>query len=509
VTVPVQWRNCIPRPVDTQRIGEEFDRRRQSKLPSPAALHALAKTFTLASEPIDVLVSSVAAIMCSAPDRINEVLHLEVDCEVTEKIPSSGELAYGLRWRPSKGAEPTVKWLVASMAPVVRQALANLRRLTAEARAVAGWYEAHPGQLYLPPHLEHLRRRTHLTGDEINAILFAEGAPPDSIWSWCRFQKVAVVVSRRQRTVGFKDLQRAVLAMLPRGFPVVNRERGLKYGDALCVMLRNAANPTKATYRCVVEPVQQSTIADGLGARSRFGFKSIFDRLGFLEDDGTPIRIRTHQFRHYLNTLAQRGGLSQLDIAKWSGRADVRQNGAYDHESARDVLACLPDGVQDEMQMFQPVPRNEEGMPVLRAHFSLAPGVAVHTTPFGYCVHDFTMLPCQLHRDCLNCDEQVCVKGDAFREMNIRRQREETRALLAEAMAAKADDVAGADRWVEHQKLTLARLDELCALFDNPSVPKGAVVRARVAPASRIEEARRARLTMSADRSQHALERTT
>jgi len=245
----------------------------------------------------------------------------------------------------------------------------------------------------------------------------------------------------------------------------------------------------------VIEPIGHGTIARGLGSGSTLGFRSVFDELGFVEDDGSPIRIRTHQFRHYLNTLAQMGGLSQLDIAKWSGRTDISQNAAYDHESDRDVLARLTDGFQEQMQLCKPLTGHEERTPIRRTDLRLAPGVAVHTTPFGYCIHDFTMLPCQLHRDCLNCDEQVCIKGDAFREMNIRRHREETRALLAEAMAAKADDVAGADRWVEHQKLTLARLEELCAIFDNPSVPNGAVVRARVLPASRFEQARRARLT--------------
>ena len=35
---------------------------------------------------------------------------------------------------------------------------------------------------------------------------------------------------------------------------------------------------------------------------------SIFERFGYVEKDGAPIRVRTHQLRHYLNTLAQAGG---------------------------------------------------------------------------------------------------------------------------------------------------------------------------------------------------------
>ncbi len=93
-----------------------------------------------------------------------------------------------------------------------------------------------------------------------------------------------------------------------------------------------------------------------------------------------------------------------------------------------------------------------------------------HTTEFGYCIHDFSMLPCQVHRDCLNCSEQVCIKGDAVREANVRRHRAETQQLLEEAMTASANRYAGANRWVVHQEQTLARLDQLCAIFDDPNI---------------------------------------
>lgn len=122
------------------------------------------------------------------------------------------------------------------------------------------------------------------------------------------------------------------------------------------------------------------------------------------------------------------------------------------------------------------------------------------TTEFGYCVHDFSMLPCQLHRDCLSCPEQVCVKGGVVREANVRRLRNETRQLLAEAVAAESDQYNGANRWVDHQRQTLARLDGLCAIFDDPSIPPGTVIQAAKAPgASRLEQAAGDRARGTAD----------
>ncbi|PPD11976.1 hypothetical protein [Methylophilus sp.] len=66
------WRSPIKRPIDTVRVGKEFDLRRAEKLPSEAALDALPKIFNLATDPKDVIYSSIGAILCSAPDRIDK-----------------------------------------------------------------------------------------------------------------------------------------------------------------------------------------------------------------------------------------------------------------------------------------------------------------------------------------------------------------------------------------------------------------------------------------------------
>ncbi len=74
ITIPVRWRNFIKRPGDTVRVGKEFDKRRADKMPTQAALDALPEIFLRATEPVDVIVSSVAALLCASPDRISEVL---------------------------------------------------------------------------------------------------------------------------------------------------------------------------------------------------------------------------------------------------------------------------------------------------------------------------------------------------------------------------------------------------------------------------------------------------
>jgi hypothetical protein len=495
LAVPARWHSPAQRPSDTARVGAEFDKRRAEKLPSPTALSALANIFHLAKEPFDVLLSSIVAILCSAPDRVSEVLYLEADCEVSQVIPSSGEAVYGLRWRPAKGADPMVKWIIPSMSDVVRQAISNIRKLTEPARVVAKWYEMHPAALYLPPHFEHLRSFDRLSLKIVSQILFAGTSNPQSSWVWCRQNGVPILgVKRGEATCKFADLERAVIANLPDGFPWADRAQTLKYSEALCVTQRNMMQERKARFWGLIDLLNHGHIADGLGARSKYGIRSLFDRFEFTEDDGSPIRLRSHQFRHYLNTLAQAGGLSQLDIAKWSGRKDVRQNGDYDHQSDRDVVARVRSMMGDSTKARGYIATVPLSTLVHRDEFARLKIPTAHTTEFGFCIHDYSMLPCQLHRDCLNCNEQVCIKGDVTREANIRRHRAETQQLLEDALAANRDQYAGANRWVAHQQATLTRLNELCAILDDPNVPAGAVIQpSKVVPASRIEQAADAR----------------
>ncbi|TVT85921.1 hypothetical protein [Pseudomonas sp. H3(2019)] len=88
---------------------------------------------------------------------------------------------------------------------------------------------------------------------------------------------------------------------------------------------------------------------------------------------------------------------------------------------------------------------------IARDQFATLEIMTAHTTDLGYCLHDFSMLPCQLYRDCLNCDEHVCIKGDVVREQAIRRHRQETQVLLAKALQALGEEGVGANRWVDHQ----------------------------------------------------------
>lgn len=472
---PLSWRSPINRPLDSIRVGPEFDKHRSEKMPSQAALEALPKTFQIATQPNDVLFSSIAAILCSAPDRINEVLLLTENCEVHYKT-SDGKDAYGLRWQPAKGADPMVKWIIPSMAPVVAEAIAKIRRLTEGARRIAKWYELNPQKLYLPQHLEYLRSQEFLTMDEVNQVILLDKGATSFSGLWCSANNVLLIKNGRKVCARFADVERAAISQLPAGFPLLNAEMGLRFSEALIVVRRNELHSAKGTFGCVIEPVNITQVNTALGAKSQHGCESIFERFGFTEPDGSPIRVSTHQFRHYLNTLAQTGGMSQLDIAKWSGRLDVRQNEAYDHVTADQMVAKIRESIGDQTLMFGPLAKLPKNIPISRDEFARLKIPTAHTTDFGFCVHDYTMMPCERHADCINCNEHVCVKGDEGKTLSLRRRLEDAKQLLSRAMEAMTQGYYGADRWMEHHQKTVQRLTQLTEIFDNPAVAIGSVI---------------------------------
>lgn len=488
--IPLHWRNPIPRPKEGTRVGPEFDERREESLPSQAALDALPKVFRCATEPTDILVSSVAAMLCSAPDRINEVLLLPLDCEVSVPRPKRDDEAYGLRWWPAKGANPMVKWIVPTMADVVKEALERIRRCTEAAREVAKWYEENPTCIWLPEPRRLLRQNEFLSMNEVADVLWGNHDVRGSGLSWCKDNDVPLVKDGQRFFARFTDVETAVVRQLPADFPYLYKKRGLKYSEALLVVPLNFFHRNKANYVPLFEQVVIQHINDGLGSRTQHGSTSIFETYGFTEADGSPLRMRSHQFRHYLDTLALTNKLSQLDVAKWSGRKDIRQNEAYDHISADEMVTAIRKAFEEDESADGQLAAMPINVPITRDEFASLKIQTAHTTDLGYCVHDYAMSPCQIHRDCINCSEHVCVKGDEAKLARLLHQLDEARQLTRSAEDAVREGYSGSNRWMKHHRGTVARLEQLCDIMRNPSVPVGAVIRlSHVRTASRLQQA--------------------
>lgn len=488
--IPIDWKNSAKRPNDALRVGKKADDRRNEKMPSERALEALPEIFLKATEPKDILITSIIAILFGAPNRIGEVLLLQEYCEVVQK-GLDGKEKYGLRWYPEKGAEPMVKWIIPSMVDVVKKAINQIRELTKEARKVAKWYEENPNDLYIPEELKYMRNKTLLTTKDISLILF--GKELKGVANLCKIYNIQYEIVNKKVIVGFKALEKAILESLPKDFPYINKEKGFKYSETLLIQRLNEYNYIKSTILPSIDNFNIGFINDALGSRQGISKSSIFERFGFKESNGDPIKVTTHQFRHYLNTLAQKGGASQLDIAKWSGRKEVSQNRAYDHVSANEMLLLVQKAVGNEEMLMSQL-NNIEGIKkkvvISRDEYAQLKVRTAHKTDFGVCIHDFSMMPCQLHMDCLNCTEQVCIKGDKNSNERIRQRKIEVEEALEIAKKAQQEGHVGANRWIKHQSIELEKLKQLCDIFDNDNVKDGTLIQISDAPSiSQSEQA--------------------
>ena len=89
------------------------------------------------------------------------------------------------------------------------------------------------------------------------------------------------------------------------------------------------------------------------------------------------------------------------------------------------------------------------------------------------------MSPCEKFRDCINCTEQVCIKGDAAKLIRMKERLDKIEHLLVKSEKAIEEGEIGADRWLEHQTKTANRLRELIYILENPNIDDGAQVKLR------------------------------
>jgi hypothetical protein len=282
---------------------------------------------------------------------------------------------------------------------------------------------------------------------------------------------------------------------------VFDRVSGTSYSQALFVVLRNQLNQkTTAPMTCMIQRVERNAFNTGLGSQAHWNKTSVFTRLG-LSDNGVPIKLKSHMFRHFLGHLAQSNGVSDVDLAKWRGSSDLRQNFAYDHESAAELLARTRTALAQGTGWHGPLKEFASRSPVARDTFSQLAIPTAHTSEIGYCVHDYAMAPCQINRDCIHCTEHICIKGDRRKTENVRRQLEEGKLLLERARAALGEKAFGTDRWCAHHQSSVERLETLLGILEDPSLPEGTIVQlgSRDVPSALRAAAERRRLTAPGD----------
>ena len=491
VARPLVWTCPIRKPHAWDRIGRRAERRRARKLPSERAIAALGTAYRRARDPLDVLATSAYALLLVTHSRISELHRLDAyACEV--EIVENGKPRYGLRWYPSKGGQPETRWIPGAFVPLARQALGRIRDVTEPARELARRYKA--GEPILPDNAPddplaldgYISRHSLATVTDPTAVLYSLRRHGFNVqWDFARDLGISVPVPSVHRLYLRESIEDAFRSQLPDGFPVADPKSGLEYDRALLVRVADTSPRSKHHFwrlRSVTsDEIVKTMNSHGTAAQPRSG---MFERFGLIDDDGQIVRLTPHQLRHYMSTLANEANLSQLDIAKWAGRADIRHNAYYDHETAESLVAKAR---AIDTDMFGRTLTATPHRPVTARQLIEGALPGVHLTRYGACLHDFAMSPCPLYRDCLNCTEHACVKGDERAERSIRDRLSVIETALGGAEAAAAAGEGNSRIWLSRMRTERARLRELIGFIDDPAIQPGAILRLNDAARYEVE----------------------
>lgn len=520
---PFVWKSPIKKPKDNA-TGDVADELRQKKMPDDNAIMALAQISAAKTEdlsPRDVFTVSTMTLLLSAPARGSEPLYLRTDCLHSEKMKASRAMDLGLaqedielllqkqsgfdngiepyaeitlkgvRWYSGKGYGHENKWLPTVMIEAVEVAIERLNAQSSDARAFARMLEESsnfPRHSFCPD----VPDDRLLTMDEAALALGLDL----SVYDTDKQRRVSrnqllkrKGIDRADHVVTLRDLNSIVRRDLPEGFPYIPFKKGegkvkLKWSEALYAGFVNQLSSKKSTiYTELVLPTI-NTLNEDLAPNKKkdrrtgefaTGTLSVFQRWGY--DD---LSMTSHQLRHMLDTMAAVNGMDTDMRAKWAQRSDPKHNRYYNHTTPEEYGA---DFIEDRENELATQDRTSTKIQVQVAtprtiqELNTKASLTVHTTEFGMCVTSYLSEPCTKYRDCINCNEHICTKGDDGKCERIRQRLEHELRLLKKDKKAVDDGIPGAEQWYQRRKLTTDRCQELLEMMEDPNIEDGSLIK--------------------------------
>lgn len=517
----ISWTNTIPRPNDA-RGHRKNKEAAAKKMPFPAALDAIAEIWTNNPEsPRDLFVTSNCVILLSQPSRVGELNLIPYDCLPPEfesdQISGEGEEEKPLfiKWYAQKGFGHISKPVPSVLAPFCVEAVKRIRSITEEPRRLAKFLEENPNDFPDHDRCPKVSQDTILTPQQVLDALCLEGGnntARNSLKIWLKkilkfcdgnegYGEARSIVTEAldelydgkagpgkedHYTLTLRKLNVVVRARyLPKFFPYVDEKETIKFQDTLnCYFVGQLGEQEDKGHGhlkpYMIRSIDSNTLNQSLSVSSgehgsqKSKAMNIFRRWGYTDD---KYRLTTHQFRHFLNTMAARGSVGQTELARWSGRLNVSQNRVYNHRSDEELTGELKSiGLGEQKSNLIAIVSSNEPIMASDVADMVGEDRIAHRTLIGVCIHDFTMEPCQKDRDCLACKEHICIKGEDERLRRIKKLRDGLKESLAEAQKGAEEGYFGADKWVVDRTDRLKRANELIAILEDPAIENGAVI---------------------------------
>lgn len=495
------WKSPIKKPSEKSIVLDaESEEHRASKLPDEDAIFALADIFSRKDSELsdrDIFVTSAVCLLLAAPERASELFFLKHNCIHEEEVQtlsksslgliaddSNIEKVLGIRWYAQKNYGHDIKYIPSAMIPTVQLAIKRLKKISEKARLFASLLE---NSDKFPRHelCPEVSDEQLLTKKQVlQALGFDESNYSNTTTARTSGNQFLAVrgLERKNNIYSLNDLNELIRSRLPEGFPYVPFQVGagieIKWSEALFCCFANQFHSDKLTIFSELWMPHIDTLNEDLSPTKKklkrkdelSNVQSIFQRWGYGD-----YSMSTHQFRHLLNTIANTNGMDSMLLAKWSGRADMKQNRVYDHTSVEDRNFSLIEMQKNEVGTVNTDSTYtfQIATPRTLQELNTKTTLSMHTTEFGLCTHSYIDEPCLKYRNCLNCTEHVCIKGDEEKKKRLQDRLRKEKILWAKDKEAVSKNVTGAAVWLEMRELTIQRCEQMIALLDDPNIPDG------------------------------------
>lgn len=532
------WFNTFPSRVTTSTTVDKKSREiEMGKCPSDYQMLQVAEAFNRAETPRQKYFTSLCVMLMCQPSRSIELNGLTIhSLQRTEKG------RWYLMWHPAKGGDSIQKWIPKLLEDVVQQAFERLINISAPARAAVKFAYDYPDTFMIHDECitpKNFAKDKSLTFNQFGKAMGLRIGPARRGeirgWRWTKSNWIDVLISELNDVSNWRKLipencklghNNEILQKVAKPgqrIKYTNTDHSIRfpsYND-LATLVYNQYKTQNFPYygevplwesislvrdcefnkKKPVKPfswlmINNQNILNAIGNDIEDS-TSIFEDLDITDEDGSKLKLTTHKFRHWLNTKLILSGEDDWLIAKWSGRADIKQNKDYDGRTQEQKSRLTKrighvvknDAVMTVRQANQmlatytsefpppPIVLHNLALPLSLKSLGVSRKGVAQFSGLGYCVHNYAESPCLKSGDCATCSDHVCLKGipNTIEELkNINKLHEEQ---LSFAKDNAENNVFGADRWVTSLSFKLAKLKTIISILDNPNMANVTQVR--------------------------------
>ncbi len=484
------WKAPFKNPSKHDRIGKVNDKWLEERCPTNFQMLAFAQCFANAKTKVDKYYTSLGVLLCHAPSRNTELTSLSLN-----PLQKDGEHYY-LQWYGVKGFGAKREPVLSYMLPVVKEAIKRLTELSEPARKIAKWAHDNPNIFYR--HEDCSTPVDFKDNEPLNPVQFANAIGSRDFYTetrkngtrinhpilWSRFagKWIKELREKNNDVITYDVLGKYLYQKYSRlGWTTPNSDRPI-WESLLLVRERelDLDAPSALQFSWTIPPQKNLNYELGTERINGSGGKrsNLWNRFGLKDEDGTELKLTSHQFRVWLNTHAQRAGVGDVDIALWSGRASPEQNAAYDLRTEEEIQSgsfeLMSNSYNERPTNIQLAKMN---LPIEAKSIDVDIIGTVEYTDLGVCSHDYGASPCLKCGECITCKEFSCMKGFPKSLERLKSDAEDIIYQLKKAKETLGEIDYGKDRWATNMAWKLVHYLTFIKALEDESLPEGTVLR--------------------------------